>query len=75
MKLISILVVTAHAFWEEDCYRKSEFYGEITQEQALAMPGKYPMRSDEDKLKALSDPIDFHVSAVLTCTKNARFLS
>jgi hypothetical protein len=74
MKLVSILAWQVHA-WREDCFRRADFYGDVTLEKALQAPSNYTIRSDEDKLKALSDASSYQVSAVLTCTKNSSFLS
>lgn len=75
MKLFAILTVATTALWEEDCFRKSPFFGDITMEQSLDKPTKYPMKSDEARLKALADPTDYHVSSIITCTKGTRILS
>jgi len=37
MKLVCILAWKAHA-WREDCFRKADFYGEVSLEQALQKP-------------------------------------
>jgi len=74
MKLVCILAWQVLA-WREDCFKKADFYGDVTLEKALQAPLNYTIRSDKDKLKALSDASSYQVSAVLTCTKNSSLLS
>ena len=64
------------AYYEDDCFRETEFYGGVTSvENIPAASPDFVVKSDLEKLRALDHPLHFRVSAIVSCIKEGRLLS
>lgn len=68
--LVMLLFSVVVAFYEEDCFRQTRFYGDVTEPTQSSI-----VKSDLTKIKALSNPLNYQLSAIVTCIKDGKLLS